>query len=256
MSDYLTRAVDRETSANPGVRPALPSFFERGGPSSIVTLAEYEVALESDREVSPAEERVAADDAVLTGAPAAFEAAGTDQLTAGKSSTAIPVTTTARRETDAVSAKANPSAKQKPSRRDAPVKPAVEPIAAPIQRTPPESPEPVVRPSLGSPPPEEHHADSIPEAASAAAPVTGRIFSALIPGLRVSAAPSSVGPARNSRGDRDRSASRREVHVTIGRIEVRAIHAPPEPIPQRPAPALPKKISLEEYLKQRNGGRS
>lgn len=43
------------------------------------------------------------------------------------------------------------------------------------------------------------------------------------------------------------------IHVTIGRIEVRAVHPPPEPVRRRPAPASAK-ISLEEYLKQRNGG--
>jgi hypothetical protein len=46
------------------------------------------------------------------------------------------------------------------------------------------------------------------------------------------------------------------IHVTIGRVEVRAIMAQPEP-PKRsaPPPATPR-ISLEEYLKQRNGDRS
>jgi hypothetical protein len=43
------------------------------------------------------------------------------------------------------------------------------------------------------------------------------------------------------------------IHVTIGRVEVRAVMAQSEP-PKRsaPPPATPK-ISLEEYLKQRNG---
>lgn len=44
------------------------------------------------------------------------------------------------------------------------------------------------------------------------------------------------------------------IHVTIGRVEVRAIMAPTAP-PKIAAPPTPK-ISLEGYLKQRNGGRS
>jgi hypothetical protein len=44
------------------------------------------------------------------------------------------------------------------------------------------------------------------------------------------------------------------IHVTIGRVEVRAVMAPGPP-PKAATPPGPK-ISLEEYLKQRNGGRS
>jgi hypothetical protein len=59
----------------------------------------------------------------------------------------------------------------------------------------------------------------------------------------------------NSRIPRHDASSPRAIHITIGRIEVRAVHPPPEPLPQqRPAPVSPK-ISLEEYLKQRNGER-
>jgi hypothetical protein len=83
-------------------------------------------------------------------------------------------------------------------------------------------------------------------------------------------APASPGPGRivvqphisrpsapaASTGFRRQSASTEPpaIHVTIGRVEVRAILSQPEP-PRRsaPPPATPK-ISLEEYLKQRNGG--
>jgi hypothetical protein len=46
------------------------------------------------------------------------------------------------------------------------------------------------------------------------------------------------------------------IHVTIGRVEVRAIMEPAPPRFPAPPPAEPKKISLQEYLKQRNGARS
>lgn len=44
-----------------------------------------------------------------------------------------------------------------------------------------------------------------------------------------------------------------EVHVTIGRIEVTAVHAPPSP-KRVPAPGK-KPMSLDDYLAKRNGGR-
>lgn len=45
-----------------------------------------------------------------------------------------------------------------------------------------------------------------------------------------------------------------EVHVTIGRIEITAVHVPP---PSKPAPTPAKKpMSLDEYLAKRNGRRS
>jgi hypothetical protein len=44
------------------------------------------------------------------------------------------------------------------------------------------------------------------------------------------------------------------VHVTIGRIEVRAVTAQDSPAPPRASAARPKpELSLEDYLKQRNG---
>ena len=43
------------------------------------------------------------------------------------------------------------------------------------------------------------------------------------------------------------------VQVTIGRIEVRAVSSPPAPQPE-PAPAGPR-VGLEDYLRERNGGR-
>jgi hypothetical protein len=44
------------------------------------------------------------------------------------------------------------------------------------------------------------------------------------------------------------------IHVTIGRVEVRAITAPAPP--RSPAPPAAPKISLDDYLKRRNGARS
>ncbi len=43
------------------------------------------------------------------------------------------------------------------------------------------------------------------------------------------------------------------IHVTIGRIEVRAAAAPTAPEPRRTSPAQPR-VTLEDYLRRRNGG--
>jgi hypothetical protein len=43
------------------------------------------------------------------------------------------------------------------------------------------------------------------------------------------------------------------VHVSIGRIEVRAVTPPVQPTPQRP-PAPTAAPALEAYLRARNGG--
>lgn len=45
------------------------------------------------------------------------------------------------------------------------------------------------------------------------------------------------------------------IRVSIGRIEVRAITPPPAPLPRRERTARPAPPSLDDYLKQRGGGR-
>jgi hypothetical protein len=44
------------------------------------------------------------------------------------------------------------------------------------------------------------------------------------------------------------------IRVTIGRVDVRAVHAPERPQPQRPRPPAPH-LTLEDYLRDRNAGR-
>jgi hypothetical protein len=43
------------------------------------------------------------------------------------------------------------------------------------------------------------------------------------------------------------------IHVTIGRVEVRAVPAQPVPSARQPKPTGPR-LSLDEYLKLRTGG--
>ena len=70
-----------------------------------------------------------------------------------------------------------------------------------------------------------------------------RLASAALPPL--SHRPSQGGPADTTT----------EVHVSIGRIEVTAIHEPAAPA-QRPAARRKAPVSLDEYLARRQGGRS
>jgi hypothetical protein len=48
MNDYLRRAIERETSAAPAVRPALPSLFDPGMTSAIGTALETESPIEGE----------------------------------------------------------------------------------------------------------------------------------------------------------------------------------------------------------------
>lgn len=69
--------------------------------------------------------------------------------------------------------------------------------------------------------------------------------------------------SRSMKHAADRTASRREnendsasaptIRVTIGRIEVRAVHTPPPPQSKRATMPAPQ-VSLEDYLRKRNGG--
>jgi len=61
-------------------------------------------------------------------------------------------------------------------------------------------------------------------------------------------------PSESRRMEQESPSSSPTVRVTIGRIEVRAVMAPAPPSPQRSLPAAPR-LSLEDYLKQRDGGR-
>jgi hypothetical protein len=49
------------------------------------------------------------------------------------------------------------------------------------------------------------------------------------------------------------SSERSEIRVTIGRIEVRAITTPPSALPAQKPPARQPKVSLDDYLRFRNG---
>jgi len=75
---------------------------------------------------------------------------------------------------------------------------------------------------------------------------------ALIPMARQRSSRPS-GPAREILALAKESSAARTIRVTIGRIEVRAVQPAPAPAPRRPVRPAPK-MSLDDYLRSRNGG--
>lgn len=275
MSDYLSRVLERESSAAPAVRPALPSIFDPVRASPMIAPLETE---------SPGDDDPSGNTGNQTGAgivsrPAPVTAAG-----ALRPQAAVPP---------------GPPRKSKVAPGETFVRPVDAPVASVVPAFPPELPlprqplpdvaaaqsvvrsaaearprpsrtvavKPVVRPAIESPPDApgaalaaaENRPSAVP--ARSAEPEPGMrptlpaadvVSPALATISRLFPAPASARRARNTPAGRDAAAASRPVHITIGRIEVRAVHSPPEPIPQRPAPA-PAKISLDDYLRRQRG---
>ena len=265
MSDYLSRAVEREISAAPGVRPALPSLFDSGQASAAVTTLETEGQIENSSRHEPL-----AVNAPVAGVAAASTPTRRDEVMPRRPSVSFldepvapPPATVFPTESNSSPQGQQPFAATKPLVRPAaeaplgttpvaaveqvvrPTNPPKAPQATPAtgQPIPPVPRPPALRSTHGSTEPTSETSAAVPRAAQARPAVS-----------RVSPAPSSLESSRHSRVARNDSSSPRAIHITIGRIEVRAVHPPPEPVVQRPRPASPK-ISLDEYLKQRNGGR-
>ena len=305
MSDYLSRAVDREISGILSVRPALPSAFDSGNSSAIVTAPEPENPMEGEpsrnsssetkAENSPASPApLAAVDALWAEAAATPEPPRIAEVTAEKTSADVVATPVATSTVEGPQSESHSPAQQpqpgevvvRPTTKTPPPRPplvpALEQVAQPVTRSPLNGPRPI-SPSDGDPPISPIARETTAGAnAKAEAPIvrstTGDtkaqseapIARSTTGDAKAKAeAPPAVGPvtpvvtpapsrserAANARAPRHDASSPRAIHITIGRIEVRAVHPPPEPPPQqRPAPVSPK-ISLGEYLKQRNGDR-
>jgi hypothetical protein len=137
-------------------------------------------------------------------------------------------------------AKPRPAATQAPAVRTEPpdTRPAAEPVAPASQREPVSEPPQAARSAAIQPVirPVERAAPATPERTERPA---GEQAPAA-PGPRVDQPAAGTPPSIPS------------VQVSIGRVEVRAVFAPPAPPPARgrPAPVM----SLDEYLKSRDGG--
>lgn len=288
MTDYLSRAVERETSAVPGVRPALPSLFDSGKASANFSAPETEspgdgepsriAHSETNAEVSSVHDSLAAVTALWTEAAAAPEPSGETEVMARKTSAGFvdkPATVASVAMPQPTSG-ASPEQPPRAATADRTARPTAE--AAPRRLPQVAAAEPIVRPATASHPSEPPAAPTFseraptahpkpagteptarptreslepkPELPPAVAPVTHIVTPAPATVSRVSPAPSRE-RARNGGVARDDASAPRAIHITIGRIEVRAVHPPAEPVPPRPAPAS-SRITLEEYLKQRN----
>lgn len=87
---------------------------------------------------------------------------------------------------------------------------------------------------------------------------TGRSGDTIHPAIRTGArteqrkAQSPFG-GQNERNETRSDETERTITITIGRIDVRAVHPPPPPVQSAPRRHTPS-LTLDDYLKQHNGG--
>lgn len=222
MSDYFTRLAERSLKATPLPRPAIPSRFERPSASGF-----DEVDLEA---VAPRAEG-AHTIAAVPGAPAAAADMTVEPrpITAPATDPALP------RASDSVDHPADtaPQAERAPSFAGNAT--FVERVVTHERDHVLVERDAVVAPAPATPQPLPAHV----------APPPPRIETQLVaPSSFALESPAERQPARDT-------AEPAVIHVTIGRIDVRAVNAPP-PSRERPHPQRPARPSLEDYL--RRGG--
>jgi hypothetical protein len=255
MSDYLSRVVDRGSSAPAGVRPALPSLFdsEKTSPTLIPAFRSPEterhstiersrnIGGETDNDISSVHERLVSIRALLTEAPKTAVAQKSEIIEKQTSAGFVraPVVPPELRPLSAelrsgAEKPAESSQKQSVARPRAVLSESVvEPVA-----------ELLAKRSTGA---------RLPQARTERAKSDSQPRITVTPVSRRRAASSTLTNARDSVVADDDSSSTRSIHVTIGRVEVRAVHLPSESAPPPPARPAPK-MSLDDYLRSRNGG--
>lgn len=88
-----------------------------------------------------------------------------------------------------------------------------------------------------------------PAGAGAAAPLTAPAVAPAVIAAPVLAAPQIIAPEASEAAPR-----LPDVHISIGRVEVRAAAAPPRPAPREAPGAKAAPLSLDAYLNRRSGG--
>ena len=240
MSDFLDRLAARAIGGETALAPRLPSLFEPLQRTPIVSLAE-----EGE---TPSRHSAAATPA----APAAVPAPSTplDMLAQQTVGRAMPVDSI---PASAAVATPLPRDATRPSPvASAPVPPpAVERAVAPSAATSPVG----ALPSSPVPPRQtritvDRH-EPLPPPSSGSLLSTPTLVFSTSPGVPAPVRP-STGAARHARatpiGARSETASEPVVHVSIGRLEVRAPPAPAAPTRHR---EQPRPGSLDDYLRQR-----
>jgi hypothetical protein len=266
MSDYLTRIVERAGSFPAAVRPVLPTRFEpvRGGSGfSPETAAQgtepmdgtennMQPTLEAGSRSASMNQRIASIQSLwatasMSETPCQIDAptnrTSADTLHAQIIEPALEVL-----EAESPAGTATPA--ESPHKADRAVSPPPAQRVESAQSRPPTKGEEYSPPA--SPPPQNAEPMS---AVSRAV----RVHSTVIPARTM--LPSAVLPSVSrgrSRADTPRlvqanSAPAPVIHVAIGRVEVRAITPPAAPAAQRPERLAPN-LSLDDYLRARNGG--
>jgi hypothetical protein len=264
MSDYLSRAAERASGAQPAVRPWLPPLFDlEKSPTELVATSASSAQPQRDTETkrpSNAEEKTGRADSqvrervtsILSLAPQEPPA---ERMARTASMTAEPKSGGVAPETDVGSTEAE-TAPEKSLAGPEKKSPVVRVGAA--TKPPDESGEPAADRQLA---PAEAMVGAQVESPRQQSPKSLRA-SAVEPARGVSPpsiAPSHVPRQRQAQSTRTQApnAPRRPGHestsgptiqVTIGRLEVRAIQSASLP---PPAPPKPPRISLEEYLRSR-----
>jgi hypothetical protein len=269
MSDYLSRAAQRASGVPTGIRPALPSPFDSESSSFAPAFVEAENNTPrvepsrniADEQVASVHERVAAIKTLWSepAQPLPVQTIGAGAIETGAKETSIEVmgapfvapkveTSAAKLDPEAPEKAAAPSQSQGTIPRHRPKTDSLsQPTEKPSAKSVPErgsievfktgSPPPLIgKPMLPRPAPVQVSATS----------ATRRVSPERKAGSK---SKSGQGPLTS---DND-SPSADAIHVTIGRVEVRAIYPPAQPAPSRPPPT--PKMSLEDYLRSRNGGK-
>jgi hypothetical protein len=234
VSDFLGRLAARTLGEGGAIRPRLPSLFEPAPPEGAHIPSEPEAPRTPPRLTKEDESTIVArhelEEATARVSPSAEPHAAE----------ALPLPASARPEHEPV----DPSRRsirppEAPAARKARPTPTLTLAEGRRERTPPAAPlgasvepPPDRTPRVDAPVPDRRlHVPRVTTSGHAEEP-------------RVSAV---TGPARHAEPP--------VVHVTIGRIEVRAITPKEAPAPSAPSPRSEPTLSLDEYLKRRAGGR-
>jgi hypothetical protein len=252
MSDYLTRLVERSLGVVPQIEPLIAPLHAPAGQSlSLATEPIARIAPAAGAESDVAQGDTAPVDApnATTSTPAAIPSLETQTPRRERRSSELPARSDSEKYAGSGESKRLAPETQTPETLH-PVSLSLPPSKKSPENRTTADPQPVI---------------AVPAGAGVAAPNSpepARKAAKALPGpQRVVVQPQVTAPRRSPPAfpPLSRQQGRNEppaIHVTIGRVEVRAVMPPPTPPrPAAPPPAAPK-LSLEEYLKQRNGARS
>ncbi|MCX6922910.1 MAG: hypothetical protein NT154_06830 [Verrucomicrobia bacterium] len=255
MSDHLSHLAERAGSAPAGVRPALPSRFEPvkagGAFTSLSTARITDPLFETEHDLPPSGE------ASEKGQSVHDRTASIQSILATAFTPATPVKGEPATERTSADLVRSPAAEPAMRAFAAESQAVVEPTAESPHKQPavwPRTTQPAEltqrQPIVGDAKPASH-----PPASAERTPATHRAAPLLIPAIapipRAALASRESARAETAFVTDADSSPAPTIHVTIGRVEVRAIMPAAQftPPPARSAP----KLSLDDYLRSRNG---